>query len=69
MKISYSLNGEESDIGDAMELPEYVQIEADVTDFALPMTLMPASSEVFVALPEAMRENGIARQAWEQVPA
>lgn len=42
---------------DAFELPAYVQFEADVKGFALPLCLSAASSEVFAALDAQKLEN------------
>lgn len=50
LKDSLSLDFESMDIADIPELPEYVQIEADATDFALPVTLTLATGEVFASL-------------------
>lgn len=50
LKDKLDIGCEELSFEDGFELPEYVQIEADVTNFALPVTLVLASSEVFAAL-------------------
>lgn len=51
--IGYALPGLQDSLQmdtEAFELPEYVQLEADVQGFALPLCMSAASSEVFAAL-------------------
>lgn len=57
LKDSLDVGFEDMDIGEGFELPEYVEIEADVTDFALPVTLTLATSEVFARLDADALEN------------
>lgn len=47
--VRQSLNLDE----DVLDLPEFIEIEADVTAFALPMTVTLATSEVFAQLDSA----------------